>query len=351
MGSPLSIPEGDGWASRSSGRLPHDRPCRRRCGAIADSAGDDNGRWPEFGDLACSVNTSTAILDAELVVFDDDGRRGRVGAAVRRPLGASGRAPVLRRAADRRDRRDRPSLEARRRLLEQLVKPGPNWTVPAHRVGGGAELVAATAPQGLERDAKRLDSTYRPGTQSKEWRKIKTRTIVELTIGGFTAGAGNRATTFGALLVGRPTPSGLQFAGGVGTGFDQRTLESSITLMRSTSSGLPFDPVHHPRFSGEQPGSTRSCERPSRSPSSPTTASSATPFPKPPPLLSIHRSPKDALSCAPMHERAHIRAWLGLVAELAGMIGRDAALALDAADPLEHWRAEFSGSGSQPDLP
>ena len=63
--------------------------------------------------------------------------------------------------------------------------------MPAHRVGGGAELVAATATQGLEGViAKRLDSRYRPGTRSKEWRKIKNRTVVELTIGGFTAGDG-----------------------------------------------------------------------------------------------------------------------------------------------------------------
>ena len=32
----------------------------------------------------------------------------------------------------------------------QLVEPGANWSVPTYRVGGGAELVAATAAQGLE---------------------------------------------------------------------------------------------------------------------------------------------------------------------------------------------------------
>ena len=39
------------------------------------------------------------------------------------------------------------SVEQRRELLTQVLEPGSNWTVPAHRVGGGAELLAATDRQ------------------------------------------------------------------------------------------------------------------------------------------------------------------------------------------------------------
>jgi bifunctional non-homologous end joining protein LigD len=132
----------------------------------------------------------------------------------------------------------------RRRLLETLVEPGSNWSVPAFRIGGGDELVAATAEQGLEGViAKRVDSLYRPGTRSKDWRKIKNRTLVEVTIGGFTAGTGNRASTFGALLVGRRDGDRLRFAGGVGTGFDQPTLRSLSERLRDiVVDGCPFDP-------------------------------------------------------------------------------------------------------------
>jgi bifunctional non-homologous end joining protein LigD len=91
--------------------------------------------------------------------------------------------------------------------------------------------------------AKRLGSRYRPGARSKDWRKIKNRVAVELTIGGFTAGAGNRASTFGALLVGRRTDGGLRFAGGVGTGFDARTLRDLSTRLRTLAADrCPFDP-------------------------------------------------------------------------------------------------------------
>ncbi|MEZ5298185.1 MAG: hypothetical protein R2697_18525 [Ilumatobacteraceae bacterium] len=51
--------------------------------------------------------------------------------------------------------------------------------------------------------AKRLGSTYQPGKRSPNWRKIKHRRKVEVVIGGFTQGGGNRESTFGALLVGR----------------------------------------------------------------------------------------------------------------------------------------------------
>jgi bifunctional non-homologous end joining protein LigD len=250
MGSPTAIPEGDDWAFEIKWdgyrTIVHVADGAVR---LQSSAGHDvTTRWPEFADLADSVNASTAILDAELIVFDDDGRP-RFELVQQSGVGSARQAvlqffDVLH--VDGTDVIELP-YEARRRLLDQLVEPGPNWTVPTSQVGG-AELVAATAAHGLEGViAKRLDSRYRPGTRSKEWRKIKNRTVVELTIGGFTAGAGNRATTFGALLVGRPTPSGLQFAGGVGTGFDQRTLESLSALMRAhVVDSCPFDPAPPP---------------------------------------------------------------------------------------------------------
>ena len=123
-----------------------------------------------------------------------------------------------------------------------LVEPGPNWMVPAHRIGDGAALVAATAERGLEGVmAKRLGSTYVPGKRTPNWRKVKNRRTVEVVIGGYTPGTGNRGTTFGALLVGVAEPDGLRFAGGVGTGFNQRTLSTLSTRLASLRSDrCPF---------------------------------------------------------------------------------------------------------------
>ena len=191
------------------------------------------------------MNARSAILDGELVVFDDDGRP-RFDLVQRSGVGSDRQAviqffDVLQ--IDGNDTIDLPYLD-RRRLLDQLIEPGDNWTVPSYRIGDGPTLLAATAEQGLEGViAKRIDSRYRPGTRTKDWRKIKNRTSVELTIGGFTVGTGNRSDSFGALLVGRPTPEGLTFAGGVGTGFDQRTLvELRSQLDTLSTERSPFDP-------------------------------------------------------------------------------------------------------------
>lgn len=248
MGSTAAVPEGDRWAFEVKWdgyrTIVHVDDGAIR---LQSTAGHDvTGRWPEFAGLADALNASSAILDAELVVFGDDGRP-RFELVQQSGVGSTREAvlqffDVLQ--VDGTDVIDLP-YEARRRLLDQLVEAGPNWTVPAFRVGGGAPLVEATAVEGLEGViAKRLDSVYRPGTRSKDWRKIKNRTLVELTIGGFTDGTGNRSSTFGALLVGRLDADGdLRFAGGVGTGFDQRTL----IALRSQLDDLvtdrsPFDP-------------------------------------------------------------------------------------------------------------
>jgi bifunctional non-homologous end joining protein LigD len=135
--------------------------------------------------------------------------------------------------------------EDRRRLLDQLVEPGDHWSVPGHRIGDGAELLAATEQQGLEGVmAKRLGSTYVPGKRSANWRKVKNRRRVEVVIGGFTTGEGNRAGAFGALLVGQWDGDRLAFAGGVGTGFDSKRLASLGARLRDLAvSECPFDPA------------------------------------------------------------------------------------------------------------
>ncbi|MEM1332654.1 MAG: hypothetical protein AAGG08_04270, partial [Actinomycetota bacterium] len=249
---------------------------------------DVSERWSEATGLGGSINADSAILDGEIVVLGDDGlprfdlvqrRHGRGGTVRTAPADATDVTTghlmfqifdVL--SVNGTDTVDLPYLD-RRRLLGQLVEPGPHWGVPEHRVGDGAELVAATAERGMEGViAKRLDSRYRVGGRSKEWRKIKHRRSVELPIGGFTAGEGARASTFGALLLGHPgsghprshpaatdetatdesatdetrgedTVTGLRFAGGVGTGFDATTLVELRTRLEELRTGTcPFEP-------------------------------------------------------------------------------------------------------------
>lgn len=212
----------------------------------SSSGRDVTDRWPEVGGIADSINAASVILDGELVVVDGDGRPN-FGHLQQSGVGSPHEAALYVFDVLQVDGTDTIGLPYadRRRLLAGLVEPGPNWAVPSHSTGRGADLVAATVERGLEGViAKRLDSVYRPGTRTKEWRKIKNRTRTTLAIGGYTAGTGNRSSTFGALLVGRRRDDGaLEFAGGVGTGFDHATLETLTTRLRALGSDrCPFEP-------------------------------------------------------------------------------------------------------------
>ena len=208
----------------------------------ATSGSDSSGRWPEVTAMAGSVHADDAILAGEMLVIGEDGRPSFDLVQRRDPA----RHPAMFHAFDVLSVNGTDTVGLayadRRRLLEELVDPGGFWAVPPYRLGGGAELLAATVEQRLEGlIAKRIGSTYRPGTRTKDWLKIKNRIRTEVVIGGFTEGTGRRAGTFGALLVGVPDGEGLRFAGGVGTGFDQATLESLTAALRQLASDThPF---------------------------------------------------------------------------------------------------------------
>lgn len=200
---------------------------------------DVTAKYPELAGFADSVNATSAIIDGELVVLDADGRPSfelmqqhatQVAFYAFDVLSISGHDTIA------------LPHEKRRELLGGLVESGPNWMVPAHRISDGAALVTATIERGLEGVmAKRLGSIYVPGKRSPNWRKVKNRHTVEVVIGGYKLGTGSRGTTFGALLVGVPDVDGLRFAGGVGTGFNERTLRdlsARLTSLRSDS--CPF---------------------------------------------------------------------------------------------------------------
>jgi bifunctional non-homologous end joining protein LigD len=202
---------------------------------------DVTAKYPELSELPAAVHAGSAILDGELVVLDDQGRPRFELLQIHKRQAALVVFDVLQ--VDGHDTIGLP-YEDRRRLLDQLVQQGDNWFVSAHQIGDGAALLDATFENELEGVmAKRLGSTYVPGKRSPNWRKVKNRRRVEVVIGGFTPGGGNRTGTFGSLLVGRFEGDVLRFAGGVGTGFNQKRLESLTKRMKQLAiKECPFDP-------------------------------------------------------------------------------------------------------------
>ncbi len=206
---------------------------------------DVTARYPELSGLPGSLNGAEAVLDGEMVVLDDAGRPSFE--LLQRHSGGDRQALLF--VFDVLQLDGHPTIglpyEQRRTLLGGALEEGTNWSVPAHRVGDGPALFAATGAEGLEGVmAKRLGSRYMPGVRSREWRKIKHRRRVRVAVGGWTEGTGRRATTFGALLVGVREPDGrLRFAGGVGSGFTDEALDELAARLASLASReCPFDP-------------------------------------------------------------------------------------------------------------
>jgi bifunctional non-homologous end joining protein LigD len=213
--------------------------------------------YPEVRGLLRDLGMRDAVLDGELVAFDDDGhpsferlqRRMHVTApsSVRR-LAAS--TPVVYAIFDLLylDGHNLMALpyEQRRERLEQLGLSGPAWRVPAAHHANGQRLLDATAAQGLEGVvAKRLSSRYEPGRRTGAWVKVKNTRRQELVIGGWLPGEGRRTDRIGALLVGYfEDGRALRYAGRVGTGFTDRTLgELGEKLGPLRCDQPPFDPV------------------------------------------------------------------------------------------------------------
>ena len=210
--------------------------------------------YPEVRGLVGALGMHEAVLDGEIVAFDDTGRpsferlQSRMNvsapAAVRRLMRTT---PVVYAIfdllyLDGHSLMDLPYSDRRERL-ESLALSGPAWRVPGAHPGNGTQLLEATAKQGLEGVvAKRLDSRYEPGRRGGNWLKIKNTLRQELVIAGWIPGEGRRTDRIGALLMGFYENGKLRYAGRVGTGFTEKTLDDLrkllVPIMRETS---PFD--------------------------------------------------------------------------------------------------------------
>src|SRR6476646_6225049 len=219
---------------------------------------DVTAQYPEVKRLSRQLGSFDAVLDGELVAFDEDGRpsfellQQRIHqtepSVVRRRMKTH---PVVYVVFDLLyfDGHDLTGYpyERRREVLESLEIDDESWRTPGYSVGHAEELLEASRPRGLEGMVlKRLDSPYAAGKRNGAWLKVKNTLRQELVIGGWTPGEGRRKEHLGALLVGYFEGEGpqreLRYGGKVGTGFKQADLEDLAErlapLARKTS---PFE--------------------------------------------------------------------------------------------------------------
>ena len=111
-------------------------------------------------------------------------------------------------------------LHERKEALTRALVPGDSLQLTDHVDAQGETLFDAAGRMGLEGVvAKERNSPYEPGARSRHWLKTKHTQSQEFVVGGYTRGMGERASTFGALILGHNTDEGLTYCGAVGSGF------------------------------------------------------------------------------------------------------------------------------------
>jgi bifunctional non-homologous end joining protein LigD len=204
-----------------------------RKGHVMDSQYPDLARIPEL------LQAETAILDGEIVAFDEQGRpsfahlQPRIMATAKNASQFARSQPVtffvfdllyldgcdLRQAA----------LIERKRLLAALVKPSPLIRVSDHFLGNGPALMDVARQNGLEGViAKRTLSRY-VSKRSNDWLKVKVVDQQEFVMCAYIEG---ERKPFGSLAVGYFENEQLQYAGNVGSGLTDEIVNALYAKLR-----------------------------------------------------------------------------------------------------------------------
>ncbi|MDT3445044.1 MULTISPECIES: DNA polymerase ligase N-terminal domain-containing protein [unclassified Pseudofrankia] len=238
---------------------------------------DVTAAFPELRPVGAALGATQAVLDGEIVAFGPDGRPDFSLLAHRIHVADAGAA--------RRLARQIPvsylvfdllfleghattglSFDERRDLLAQF----PGLTLSDTLPGDGPEVLRASAAAGLEGViAKRRSSVYQPGRRAADWVKTKNIRTQTVVIGGWEPGAGRREGRIGSLLVGIADPGvadpggprlggarlggaeggetggdvgggiAFRYAGHVGTGFSDATLDLLASLLEPLRQDTP----------------------------------------------------------------------------------------------------------------
>jgi bifunctional non-homologous end joining protein LigD len=231
-----------------------------------------NDKSAQFPEIAAALaawarrRNEPVVLDGEIVALDEKGRpagfqklQGRIhltDGSTGRPTHRSAKAlspkavsphpstlqgssqpvafiafDILRRG--RTDLREHP-LHQRRTILEEVFS---NTRSPLLRIsdqvrGDGRALFDRAREQGWEGlIAKQIDSKYKSGKRTPDWRKLKIVKEQEFVVGGWTEPRQSRQY-FGALLLGVYEDPGLIYVGHTGTGFNERELARLMRLLQ-----------------------------------------------------------------------------------------------------------------------
>ena len=227
---------------------------------------DGNDKARQFPEVVAAVEALRAavgmdfVLDSELVALLSDGYAGfqtllgrvnldhafrirlraqsRPASLVAFDLLALGLQPLV----------GLPFAQRRQRLTNLLAGRTNTALRLARQARNGERLLAYAVRRNLEGlVAKRLDGLYRAGARSNLWLKYKLTRRQEFVVAGYTES--DRREHFRALVLGYYAGDRLVYAGTVGSGFSEKTLEECYALVANLGPAFcPFAAV--PRVRG-----------------------------------------------------------------------------------------------------
>lgn len=191
-----------------------------------------NDRYPEIATTFQQQYTNTFIVDGEIVTFEDgitSFARLQRRMHVQRPS-----ADLLRRVPvwfylfdllylNRYDTRQIP-LHYRKQLLRNTFHYHGALRFTEHCDEKGEAYYRTACRKGWEGAIAKDGNSIYVSRRTRDWLKFKCHQQQEFVIGGYTDPRGSRIG-FGALLLGFYRKNKLIYAGKVGTGFDQDTLQ------------------------------------------------------------------------------------------------------------------------------
>lgn len=220
---------------------------------------DHSRRYPELVDALLDQPSARFVVDGEVVAFDGNvtsfarlqQRSGIDDPDMARRSGVAVHLYLFDLLHLRGVDTDGVPLRKRKAMLRDAFVFDDPIRYCAHRNAAFLDEACAKGWEGLI--AKRADGIYRGG-RSHDWLKLKCVARQELVIGGWTDPQGSRHG-LGALLVGYHRGGDLVYAGRVGTGFDDATLDRLAGLLADIGRNDPpfADPPSGPGLHWVEP--------------------------------------------------------------------------------------------------
>ena len=209
-----------------------------KCVAYTRSGLDWTAKFKPIADAAAALACDTALIDCEIVALDAGGKPSF--GALQANLKEGG--PLLAFAfdlleLDGDDLTGLPLTERKERLAHLLEGVGPPIHYSEYVRGSGEKLFEALCAGGYEGViSKQADSRYKAG-RGGNWLKSKCLHRQEFVIGGWSTSDKGRG--FASLLLGYYEGKDFIYAGRVGTGFDDKTIEDLTVRLAKLKADKP----------------------------------------------------------------------------------------------------------------